>query len=116
MVALDKDILVKDNKMYSESTCLIVPHVINNLFTYNQSTNVTGFPGVCKTKHNKYMVRVFKENKEVYCGLYDTPEEAFQVYKYEKEKYIKYMADKYRKLIKSKRFDKVYEALYNYEV
>ena len=56
----------------------------------------------------------FKENKskKKYLGLYDTVEQAFEVYKRFKEKYIKEVADHYKDQIP----EKLYQALYNYEV
>lgn len=45
-------------------------------------------------------------------GLYNTPEEAFYVYKQFKESYIKQIADEYRDLIPQK----LYEAMHKYEV
>lgn len=48
----------------------------------------------------------------IYLGTYDTPEEAFMVYKTAKENHIKEMADKYKDLIPKK----LYDAMYEYEV
>ena len=51
---LDKDILVKGNKIYSEETCCFVPHEINNLLnkqTYGESRDLP--VGVCYDKGRK---------------------------------------------------------------
>lgn len=45
-------------------------------------------------------------------GVYGTPEQAFQAYKKFKESYIKQVADEYKDKIP----EKLYEALYKYEV
>ena len=109
--ALDKDILVKGNKIYSSETCCLVPREINNLF--NTRSNCRGdLPiGVLKCG-KKYVASFTKGTVSIHLGIFNTPEEAFQAYKTEKEKYIKEVADKWKGLIS----DKVYEALINYKV
>ena len=52
------------------------------------------------------------KSKKKYLGYYDTQEKAFQVYKYYKERNIKQVADYYKEQIP----DKLYDALYDYEV
>ena len=56
----------------------------------------------------------FEENKtkRKHLGLYDTKEQAFQSYKYHKERNIKEVADYYKGRIP----DKLYQAMYNYIV
>ena len=53
-----------------------------------------------------------QKSKNKYLGRYNTELEAFEVYKYYKEKNIKVVADYYKKLIPQK----LYNALYSYEV
>ena len=67
---------------------------------------------VCYDKQNKkFGVRCriydFKENKSKikYLGRYNTPENAFEVYKQFKEKYIKEIADYYKEQIPKKLYD-----------
>lgn len=57
------------------------------------------------------MWHVFK-NKMSTPKLFDTAEEAFEVYKNEKEDYIKKLADKWN----GKITEKAYQAMYNYKV
>lgn len=114
-MCLDKDILVKGNKIYSPETCIFVPERINLLFT--RLTNRKGkLPlGVKLTTYGKYRA-VYSDNrlerKDINLGVYSTPEEAFEVYKEFKEKYIKEVADEYKDKIPQK----LYDAMYNYEV
>lgn len=108
---LDKDILVKGNKIYSPETCCFVPKEINYLLT--KSDSIRGeLPIGVKKSGNKFQSRVLKNRISHSLGTYKTSEEAFQVYKEVKEKYIKEVADKW----KGKISDRVYQAMYNYTV
>jgi hypothetical protein len=109
---LDKDILVKGNKIYSSETCCFVPNNINALFTKSNSSRGKYPIGVCKCINGKYLAQITKNSKQTGIGYYSTIEEAFQVYRVAKEKYIKEVANKWKGLIT----DKVYEALINYQV
>ena len=111
--ALDKDILVKGNKVYSPETCCFVPQEINTLFTKKQGVRGEYPIGVSFCKNNqKFRAQIHKGGKMWGLGYYKTPEEAFHAYKVAKEAYIKEVADKW----KSKLDPKVYEVIYNYEV
>ena len=110
---LDKDILVKGNKIYSEETCCFVPQEINSLILNHAAGRGDYQIGVSEHKANgKYVSNINIYGKNLYLGSYKTPEEAFNVYKREKERYIKEVAKKW----KGKIDEKVYEALINWEV
>lgn len=104
---LDKDVLIKGNKVYSPETCCFIPSEINALFTKRGKLR-GGYPIGVSKDNNKFKATLRKTN----LGRYLTPEEAFQAYKIAKEKYIKEVADKWKDLIDLK----VYEAMYNYKV
>ena len=116
-MCLDKDILVKHNKIYSPETCIFVPQTINLLFTKRQNARGKSVIGTT-LKDGRYLTRCSlinpetSESKQEYLGRYDTQEEAFKVYKYYKERNIKEVADYYFGIIP----DKLYDGLYNYEV
>ena len=108
---LDKDILHKGNKVYSPDHCVFVPQFINTLFT--KCDNARGdYPVGVNKNGNKFQARLSKDKEPVRLGTYDTPEEAFQVYKRAKEEYIKEVAEEYKDKIQHE----LYEALMNYEV
>ena len=114
---LDKDILVKGNKIYSPETCIFVPQRINKLFTKTNKDRGDSPIGVRKY-HCKFQascsIYSIKEQKKYNknLGSYNTPEEAFEVYKHFKENYIKQVADEYKDKIPQK----LHNAMYNYEV
>lgn len=112
---LDKDILVKGNKTYSENTCCFVPQEINTLIL--KADRIRGkYPiGVYHDTskiHKRFSARVSKGGKYKRFGSYLTPEEAFYVYKKEKESYIKEIANKWKDQIDPR----VYEALINWTI
>lgn len=112
---LDKDILVKNNKIYSPNLCCLIPNNINKLFTKSNITRGILPIGVNRVR-NKFQSSYLNQftGKKEYLGLYNTPEEAFQVYKEHKEKLIKNIAKiEYNKgnIIKS-----CYNAMINYVV
>ena len=102
---LDKDILVKGNKLYSPDTCLIVPQRINMLFL--QKPNKYNLPsGISPMANNRY--RADYNGKKV--GNYNTLEEAIQAHDNEKRKAIRNIAKEYKPVIPNK----LYEALLNW--
>lgn len=106
---LDKDILVKGNKIYSPNTCIIVPKNINNLFAFRK-LNKKHLLGIKITRNKKYEARLSINNTYKHLGTYNTELEAFNVYKIAKENHIKYVADSYKDMIPNK----LYNALYDY--
>ena len=118
-MSLDKDILIKGNKVYSPETCMLVPQRINMLFVKRDAKRGEYPIGVHYHKGNgKLMVRcgVFENGrtKRIYLGSFplDKPFQAFYAYKTFKENYIKQVADEYKDLIPTK----LYEAMYAYEI
>ena len=112
---LDKDILVKGNKTYSAETCCFIPQEINCLITGANAIRGVYPIGVyhdtskCK---KRFSARVSKNGKHKRFGNYETPEEAFEVYKREKEKYIKEVANKWKDQIDVR----AYEALMSWKI
>lgn len=110
---LDKDILVKNNKIYSPDTCIFVPMRINKLFVKGNPDRRTHIINVYDVGYGKYQARCKKGTQRYEnLGSFNTIEEAFNVYKKEKEKYIQSIADEYKAKIPRK----LYDAMYKYEV
>lgn len=111
---LDKDILIKGNKIYSPDTCIIVPQRINSLFIKKQSDRGNCLIGVRWHKRDcVFEVRCKDVDcKQQYLGYFKDEYEAFMVYKQYKEKVIKQVADRYKNTIPKK----LYDAMYRYEV
>ena len=110
---LDKDILIKGNKIYSSNTCIFVPKRINTLFV-KRCNNRKGIIGVFYDKErNKYTS--YYGCKHKFLGRFNNEIDAFNSYKSYTEKYIKQIADEYK--LKYPNFpQKLYNAMYNYQV
>lgn len=110
---LDKDILVKGNKMYSPETCCFVPPFVNTLLLNRKGGRGTLPIGV-KANGRKFYSEISIRGKIKYLGMFNTKEDAFAVYKQTRESYIKECADEYYNngLIT----EKVYKALLNYRI
>lgn len=114
--AIDKDILVKRNKVYSPETCCLIPQNVNCLFLKREAERgkypigvryrEEGFLAVCR---NPFL------NKAVEIGNYSTPEKAFYLgYKPYKENIIKQVAQ--IEFDKGNITKECYDAMMNYEV
>ncbi|HFD2052148.1 TPA: hypothetical protein ACF2DE_002879 [Clostridium perfringens] len=116
---LDKDILVKGNKVYSPDTCMIVPSNINTLFIKNDKNRgncPVGVTWVSRDKKFQPQCNIFDietgKSKHKSFKTFKNKEEAFELYKRIKEENIKQVADYYKYQIPKK----LYEAMYKYEV
>ena len=117
---VDKDIIVKRNKVYSPDTCCLVPHYINTLFVKRESSRGDLPIGVSKdSKSNRYQaITIYgRENNKSKTTLYyySTPEDAFYLgYKPSKEAYIKRVAQE--EYNKGNITERCYNAMMNYKV
>ncbi len=111
---LDKDLLVKGNKIYSENTCVFIPSEINLLLVKREALRGTHLIGVSWSKTNKAFMAQVNKNKGAseHLGFFNTEIEAFNAYKVAKEAFVKEQANKW----KSEIDERAYNALINYEV
>ena len=112
VMEIDKDILIKGNKLYSRKTCIFVPQNINKIFTKRQNNRGKNPIGI-NDNGNGFQARCNNgKGNIINLGTYSTQEEAFQVYKSYKENLIKQIADEYKSYIPRE----LYKAMYEYEV
>ena len=111
---LDKDLLVKGSKVYSENTCVFIPQEINLMLIKCDASRGEHLIGVCwHKKDNAFVAKVSKtKGKREYLGFFKTEIEAFNSYKQAKESFVKEQANKWKSHID----ERAYEALINYEV
>ena len=111
---LDKDLLVKGNKVYSENTCVFIPQEINKVLTKSDKIRGKHPIGVHYHKRDKSFVARVCKNKGVseWLGYFNTETEAYNAYKVAKESFIKEQANNWKDRID----ERAYNALMNYEV
>lgn len=99
---MDKDILVKGNRVYSPETCVFIPQELNVLFSgcYNARRRGKYPIGVSFNKGSGSFVAQMSSRQDKgldkYLGSFPTVEEAFACYKAAKEAKIKRLAEKWR--------------------
>ena len=111
---LDKDLLTKGNKVYSEDTCVFIPAEINTLLIKREASRGEHLIGVSWHKATKKFISQvdigLKSQKHL--GLFNTEIEAFNAYKVAKEAFVKEQANKWKSQID----DRAYNALMDYTV
>lgn len=112
---LDKDILLKGNKIYSPNTCCLVPMNVNILFV-NHNTTRGNLPIGVHVNGNGYNARCRNPfyNKIKDLGTYNSKQEAFSVYKKYKEHLIQQVAKE--EYDNSNITKECYNAMINYKV
>lgn len=105
---IDKDVLVRGNKVYSPTTCCFLPQEINRLFS--------GILGSCYgysiRENGTYRVRCTVDGKEFTIGHFTCKDKAFMAYKSAKEGEIKRLANKWKNEIDPR----AYSALMAFEI
>ena len=111
---MDKDLLIKGNKVYSEDTCVFLPKEINLVLTKCTASRGEHLIGVYWSKTaNAFVARVRKnKGKSEYLGSFNAEIEAFNAYKKAKESFIKEQANRFKSQID----ERAYNALMNYTV
>lgn len=90
---LDKDLLLQGNKKYSPSTCLFVPHAINQLLTNRAKARGNYKQGVIFRKQKGVFIsQISIYGKCHHIGSFHTEEEAHSAYLIKKYEHIKEIA------------------------
>jgi len=111
--ALDKDILLKGNKVYCPELCVFVPLAVNNLLVKRDADRGEWPIGVSWHKASgKFRARLKINAKEKCLGLSLTPQAAFVAYKSAKEAEASRVAALYRHVLDPR----VVDALMTYTV
>lgn len=105
---LDKDILVKGNKVYSPETCTFVPNQINVLFRTEFYSSDSFKCGIRLTAGGKFNVRF----SNTHIGNYVNYSDAILAYKKARKERVLFLAEKW----KDKISPLVCEAMLNYKI
>lgn len=109
---LDKDLLVKGNKIYSPETCVIIPLEVNMFLTRREHGRNLLIGAHFREASGRYLSSFTKDSKCSNIGSYATELEAHLAYKRAKEDYAKVLANKYEYVLDSR----AYRALMDYKV
>ncbi len=112
---LDKDLLIRGNKIYKPSSCSFVPQEINKVIINCKKSRGEYPVGVCYNKRVRSFGASCRCNgKQNHLGYFDNPRDAFDEYKRFKENHIKEVATEYYS--DGKISKKVHDALMKWEV
>jgi hypothetical protein len=112
---LDKDLLIKGNKSYSEYTCLFLPQELNSFISFPKANRGWLPLGVYwKERIHRFVANSKCPLTGIYkhLGVFNSKESAFLAYKSFKEGNAKVLATKWRDKIDPR----AYEALMSYQV
>lgn len=116
-VHLDKDILIKENRIYCPRACVFTPQRINDFFVKKRTEKRETPLGVSILKNGKYKSGFSRKDKNgvykyIHFGTFENPTDAFYPYKKAKEEYLKEIANEYKQKIPKL----LYNALITWEV
>lgn len=119
-LCLDKDLLIPGNRVYGPDTCCLIPNSINEIFRNYENYKHDDLPVGVSRRSDAKSIRYRGRTKSVdeYGNIiytnktFDNILDAFIFYKKHKEKYIKFLAEKYKKVLDKR----VYYNLIEYEI
>lgn len=111
---IDKDVVDKHSRLYSPTTCILLPKIINQIFVKRKSKRGELPIGVSWNRNKTgFVARLSnKFGFKTHLGTFNDSHEAFMAYKVAKEKLIKYAANQF----KDELSERAYKALMDYQV
>jgi hypothetical protein len=110
---MDNDLLLKNNRCYSEEFICFIPSEVNNFLLKSNSIRGDLPIGVSMYEDRvRFKSQIKIGGKKIHIGLFDNEKSAFNAYKEKKEQYAKFLANKWAGKID----DRAYQALMNYKV
>ena len=104
-IHLDKDILIKGNKIYSPETCIFVPQRINILFREFENK----FPTLEERSNGTFAIRIRMNGISKRISGFETKEKAWGYYLKEKQQIIKNIAEEYKDKVPIKLYNRLIE-------
>lgn len=93
---IDKDIKIKNNKIYSPDTCILIPQSINEVFRDNKRKSMDNdLPMTIRRCKSGYKVSFRNEN----LGIYESVDECINKYNDKRVNYIKELVNGYGDLL-----------------
>ena len=112
-IQLDKDLLIRGNKIYSPETCCLVPCILNNIVLNNESSKGRYKRGVTFDKRRGvFQASLSLKNKQKTLGVYKDEDSAHEAYLVAKKSIIVELANDWKGRVD----DKVYFALLGWDV
>lgn len=100
---LDKDLLIKGNKVYSKESCSLLPVEVNTAISVRADYVERGLPEcVQRTPSGRYVVRVRSLEEGSYVGTYDDLDDATQSSLVARSLRVKELHDKYEDCLSEK--------------
>lgn len=93
--SLDKDLLIRGNKIYSANTVIFVPKEINNFLVRNDINRGNKLLGVSTHTHGRLQAQIKLDGKTTNLGLFDSELEAHQAWQKAKIKQAKVLKERY---------------------
>ena len=75
-MTLDKDILVKGNRVYGPDTCCFIPQAINNIFSSGRKKNNLNLPEGVRLRNGKYSISIRITPNKIYIKTLPSLKEA----------------------------------------
>lgn len=110
---IDKDLTVAGSKVYSPSTCALVPSPVNRSITACDSARGDFPVGVVfKKRDSRFYAQMNVDGVMRHIGSYASADEAFSAYKAKKKDSLRQLAEKYKKDIS----ETIYKNLCSWEI
>ena len=93
--SLDKDLLIRGNKIYSTNTVIFIPKEINNFLVKNDINRGNKLLGVSIHTHGRLQAQIKLDGKGTNLGLFDNELEAHQAWQSAKIKQAKVLKERY---------------------
>lgn len=114
---LDKDLLVKGNRVYSPETCVLVPNDINVLLNDNEKQRGDYPIGVSMNKKaKKFEVKIKRYGVKFHLGYFTDLDRACLTYNEAKVGYIKEVANKWKGRIDDRVFHSLIDSAEQYNL
>jgi hypothetical protein len=94
---IDKDLIVKGNKVYQPDRCCLLPPDVNTFLLRRQNDRGPWPIGVTLHRESgRFFAQLSVDKHQIVLGTFDNPDDAYAAYKAGKEREARKLAEKYK--------------------